>query len=129
MTKVPLEVTKRFTFEAAHNLPWHQGKCHNLHGHSFMLEVTLKGAVHPDDGRPDSGMVSDFSFVKEKISPIIEEHLDHKNLNNILENPTAENLTLWLVEKFKVLFGHRLDKVRLYETSTGWVEWNRRNEW
>ena len=55
MELVRTSVTRCFTFEAAHQLPWHPGKCRNLHGHGYRLEVTVEGPVN------DDGMVLDFA--------------------------------------------------------------------
>jgi len=89
-----MEIFKEFTFEAAHRLPrvppGH--KCGRLHGHSFKIEVHVKGAVGAD-----TGWVLDFADVKSVVAPIIEQ-LDHYYLNEVegLENPTSENLARWL---------------------------------
>ena len=94
-----VELTKEFTFEAAHSLPnvppGH--KCGRLHGHSFRVEVTVKGAVNPH-----TGWLMDFAELKAKFRPL-EEMLDHRFLNEIpgLENSTSENLAKWIWEKLK----------------------------
>lgn len=121
-----LTITKRFTFEAAHQLPWHDGKCARLHGHSYVLEVSVAGEVKPDDGKPDAGMVVDFAAVSGVMKPLIEAVLDHHSLNDQLENPTAENLVRWLVpilQPHMTQIGTVLTRLRLYETATSWVDW------
>ncbi|MBR6908475.1 6-carboxytetrahydropterin synthase, partial [bacterium] len=56
-----LTVTKIFKFEAAHWLPFYDGACHNLHGHSYKLEVTVTGEVKENVKNPQCGMIIDFS--------------------------------------------------------------------
>lgn len=120
-----LTITKRFTFEAAHQLPWHKGKCARLHGHSYVLEVSVRGPVVPDDlASPESGMVMDFDRIKAALKPLIDGKLDHFSLNQIMRNPTAENIVLWLTDQLRDTFPG-LCRLRLYETATSWVEWER----
>jgi len=90
---------KRFTFEAAHQLPrMPEGhKCRRLHGHSYTIEVQVEGEVDPE-----TGIVIDYGEIAEKVAPIIKR-LDHYFLNEIegLENPTSEVLAGWLWERIK----------------------------
>ena len=75
------------TFSAAHRLPHYNGACHDLHGHTWKAVFVIEGPVRPD------GMVCDFKEVKKRLDP----HLpDHRFLNDILENPTAENLAQYI---------------------------------
>ena len=89
-----MEIFKEFTVEAAHRLPnvppGH--KCARLHGHSFRLEVHVTGMVDEK-----TGWVIDFADIKAAFAPF-EKLLDHNYLNEIpgLENPTSENLAVWL---------------------------------
>lgn len=124
-----LHVCKTFTFHAAHRLPFHDGKCFYEHGHTYKAEICVRGEVqaeHPDN--PESGMVLDFgklSYEWKSASDIYG--LDHRNLNDLLPNPTAENLCLWLVEYFQQreeLYEVVLTRVRVHETDTSYVEWN-----
>ena len=89
-----MEIFKEFGFEAAHRLPnVPEGhKCARLHGHSFRVEVHVRGDVDPR-----LGWVMDFADVKAAVKPVIER-LDHYYLNEIegLENPTSEVLARWL---------------------------------
>ena len=91
-------IFKEFTFEAAHKLPLvsKNHKCFNLHGHSFKVKVCLDGPIN------EMGWVLDFSELKTICSPYIEQ-LDHSYLNEIegLENPTSENIAIWLWARLK----------------------------
>ena len=114
------KLTKQFKFEAAHSLPNHDGKCKNLHGHSYILEVTVSGEKHISG--PKEGMIIDFS----DLSKIVEENIinkwDHQFLNEILPfTTTAENLA---EECFKILEHNNLqvEKIKLWETSKSFVE-------
>ena len=91
------EIFKEFTVEAAHRLPnvpdGH--KCGRLHGHSFRIEVHVSGGIHDK-----SGWVIDFADIKTAFQPL-ERQLDHNYLNDLpgLENPTSENLALWIWDR------------------------------
>ena len=89
-----MEIFKEFGFEAAHRLPnVPEGhKCARLHGHSFRVEVHVRGGLDPR-----LGWVMDFADVKAAVKPVIDQ-LDHYYLNEIegLENPTSEVLARWL---------------------------------
>jgi 6-pyruvoyltetrahydropterin/6-carboxytetrahydropterin synthase len=88
------EIFKEFTFEAAHRLPFAPAghKCARLHGHSFRVEVHVRGDVDPA-----TGWIIDFAEIKAAFKPL-EAQLDHHYLNEIegLENPTSENLAAWI---------------------------------
>ncbi len=89
-------VVRRFEFQAAHRLPNHPGKCRELHGHSYKLEVRCEGPVESK-----SGMVMDFSVLRQVVEQHVLEPLDHTLLNDRLENPTAENLAVWIWERLQ----------------------------
>ncbi len=95
-----MELFKEFTFEAAHRLPNlpPDHKCSRLHGHSFNVKVHVEGEVDPA-----LGWVIDFGDIKKAMKPIIDR-LDHYYLNEIdgLENPTSENLAMWIWDEVKV---------------------------
>lgn len=116
-------ITKRFAFESHHRLPWHDGKCARDHGHSYVLEVSVTGGVRPDDGKPDSGMVMDFSALSAVVRPLVDGVLDHHSINDVLNNPTAERLVEWLVADLSPKLPG-LSRIRVYETATSWVEWS-----
>lgn len=94
-----LELRKTFQFEAAHrlsNLPASH-KCSGLHGHCFTVEVAVTGECDPR-----YGWVVDYSEIAEAFRPVLEE-LDHRCLNEIpgLENPTSEQIALFIWQKLK----------------------------
>ena len=94
-----MELFKEFTFEAAHLLPNvpKNHKCRRLHGHSFRVEVHVKGSVEAD-----AGWIMDFAELKKVFQPI-HDQLDHQYLNNVegLSNPTSENLAMWIWARLK----------------------------
>ncbi|MGA9098800.1 MAG: 6-carboxytetrahydropterin synthase QueD, partial [Methanotrichaceae archaeon] len=73
-------------FDAAHSLPGYQGKCANLHGHTYKVEVVIEGPIG------ENGFVMDFFQLKKILNSVLED-LDHSNLNDLLPNPTAENIS------------------------------------
>jgi len=128
-----ITVVKEFTFDAAHFLPNHPGKCKNMHGHTYKLQIGLKGKIYPD-----TGMVLDFGHIKTYVQDFIIDIMDHKLLNDITpgnnfptEQPTAERMVVWIVQVLKGLFPiantEKLSFVRLYETPTSWAEWREEN--
>jgi 6-pyruvoyl tetrahydropterin synthase/QueD family protein len=92
-------IFKEFTFEAAHRLPYvpAEHKCHRLHGHSFRVEVHVRGEVDPS-----TGWILDFADIKAAFQPL-HMQLDHNYLNEIvgLENPTSENIAAWVWERLE----------------------------
>jgi 6-pyruvoyltetrahydropterin/6-carboxytetrahydropterin synthase len=89
-----VQIRKSFTFEAAHVLPHHPGKCARLHGHSYRLEVALDGPLQAEG--PACGMVQDFETVSRLVKESVIGELDHRSLNELLENPTAEQIAVWI---------------------------------
>ncbi len=94
-----MELRKSFQFEAAHLLPHlpETHKCRRLHGHSFKVELVVAGEC---DAK--LGWLMDYAEIKAVFSPIWEK-LDHHYLNEIpgLENPTSENVAVWIWQKLK----------------------------
>jgi 6-pyruvoyltetrahydropterin/6-carboxytetrahydropterin synthase len=92
-----LDIFKSFTLECAHRLPNVPAghKCARVHGHSFRVEVHVRGPVDEQ-----LGWVMDFADVKEAFEPLFRQ-LDHYYLNDIpgLENPTSENLARWIWQR------------------------------
>ena len=79
-----------FRFSAAHRLPRYMGRCYRMHGHDYRLEVVVEGTP---DGR--TGMVTDFHDVQAAVAPLIEQ-VDHACFNDVLVNPTAEAIVVWM---------------------------------
>jgi 6-pyruvoyltetrahydropterin/6-carboxytetrahydropterin synthase len=121
-------VSKEFTFDAAHHLHAYNGKCGNLHGHTYRVIFGISGFV----GK--IGITVDFSEIKKIWKEQIEPQLDHQYINESLPkmNPTAENIVVWIYEQMEqALKGHELEArvefVRLYETPSSFAE--ARREW
>lgn len=129
-----MRIARRFKFEAAHALPFHDGACRRLHGHSYRLELILEGAprpARPED--PQSGFIVDFGLLDQWVRQgLIDPHLDHRYLNDGppgLGYPSAERLAAWIMgwclahlETRPELGGARMALVRLWETENAWVE-------
>lgn len=138
-----MELTKTFRFEASHVLPKHAGKCSRLHGHSWVLHVSVSGPINPD-----TGFVQDFAEISEVVKPLIER-LDHHHLGVRMEEfepeampfsvppswcvnglpfdfyPTSENLLVWIAGQLSKLNtvhtvnqGSRWSKLSIEETCT-----------
>jgi 6-pyruvoyltetrahydropterin/6-carboxytetrahydropterin synthase len=107
-------------FDAAHKLIGYKGKCAELHGHTWKVEVFVVG-----EKLGDVGILVDFNILEEKTRKIIER-LDHKFLNNIKEigNPTCENLSKYIFETLKDLPKNiTLERVRVWEGEKSWCEY------
>jgi len=118
-------LTKTFQFEAAHHLPGHSGKCARLHGHSYRLEVTIRGPIKNAPGQSDAGMVMDFEALSQIVRTSIIERLDHHDLNEVTGvRKTAENLVHWVWERLIAagLSATLLYRLRLWETTSSYVE-------
>ena len=72
-----IRITKQFKMEMAHALHGYDGLCKNIHGHSYKLWVTLRGAVKDEAGHKKDGMVLDFSLLKQMVKPLIIDKFDH----------------------------------------------------
>ncbi|WP_425806236.1 6-carboxytetrahydropterin synthase QueD [Desulfitobacterium sp. Sab5] len=122
-----IKVTKSFTFDAAHFLPNHKGKCSNMHGHTYKLEVTVmrdKGQLMTDGS--DEGMVIDFSDLKSIVKSEVIDKVDHKLLNEVFSfRTTAENMAAYI---FDVLdqnlqpLGVKVERIKLWETPDSCAE-------
>ena len=118
-----LTVTKHFGFEACHHLPYYEGACHNVHGHSYKLDVTVGGQVIKDG--PKQGMIIDFKDLKKIVKENVVDKLDHQDLNNIYANPTAElmvtDIAYSIMQKLpKEVY---LVSVKLWETEDSYAEY------
>lgn len=109
-----MKVCKIFRFDAAHYLPNYDGKCKSLHGHTWTLEVEVFGYVNVD-----SGMIVDFAVLKDSVNRLVIDKLDHTLLNDVVENPTCENLINWI---WRQLTHMQLARLRLYETPDSYAE-------
>ena len=82
------------TFDAAHVIPGHPGKCRNLHGHTYRVEAQFSGTE-----LDELGMLQDFSELKQALREILP---DHTYLNDVLDGPTtAEGISAWIYRKLK----------------------------
>lgn len=109
---------KKFTFEAAHFLPHHDGKCQRMHGHSFVGWIEVSGESLATEG-PKAGMVVDFADLSAATKPMLDDCLDHRCLNETLglESPTSEAIARWVFERLAA-DGVRVDAVTIEETCT-----------
>jgi 6-pyruvoyltetrahydropterin/6-carboxytetrahydropterin synthase len=136
-------ITRQFNFEACHHLPGHRGKCLRPHGHSYRLEISLRGPIKQIPGASDDGMVMDFDDLKRIVnSTIIEElsdsvprgrnarpikagGMDHNDLNDVTGiRTTAENLVHWIWDALVAggVPDALLYRIRLWETDKGCAE-------
>lgn len=109
-------IGKSFTFCAAHTLYKHKGKCGKLHGHTYTVTLILES-----HSLNDEGMVMDYGTISEVFCPYMEKHLDHCNLNEWIDNPTAEEIAIRIFTDHKHLLP-RLVKVRIEESPSTFAE-------
>jgi len=112
-------VSRKAEFDAAHFLPNYPGKCANLHGHRWVVEVGVKGEVNPV-----TGFVVDFTFLKKSLSFCIED-FDHSLINNRIDNPTAEHLIRYILTNFRVPEDTELEFIKIWETPDSCAEYKR----
>lgn len=141
-----IRITKQFNFETGHALYGYDGKCKNVHGHSYKLSVTVVGKPITDTSNVKYGMVIDFSdlkkIVKEEIVDIFDhatvfnQNTPHIELANELKNrghhvilvdyqPTSENMVIDFAAKIKARLPESINlfSLRLQETETSYAEW------
>jgi 6-pyruvoyltetrahydropterin/6-carboxytetrahydropterin synthase len=141
-----IRITKQFSFETGHALYGYDGKCKNVHGHSYKLNVTVIGTPITDTSNVKYGMVIDFGDLKRIVKTEIVDKFDHatvfnKNTPHVelareLENrdhsvilvdyqPTSENMVIDFAEKIKrqLPFNIELFSLKLQETETSFAEW------
>lgn len=141
-----IRITKQFSFETGHALYGYDGKCKNVHGHSYKLSVTVIGKPISDSTNVKYGMVIDFSDLKTIVKEEIVDHFDHatvfnKNtphieLANELINrghhvilvdyqPTSENMVINFAKKIQDRLPNniKLHSLKLQETESSFAEW------
>jgi len=142
-----VRITKEFTFETGHALYGYDGKCRNVHGHSYKLAVTVIGTPIDDMNNVKHGMVIDFTDLKKIVKEEIVDPFDHATVFNkntphvelakelsdrghevILADyqPTSENMILDFATKIKNRLPENitLHSLRLRETETSYAEWH-----
>ena len=141
-----IRMTKQFNFETGHALFGYDGKCRNVHGHSYKLSVTVIGRPITDTSHVKLGMVIDFGDLKRIVKEEIVDQFDHATVFNkntphvelaqelmdrghnvILANyqPTSENMVLDFADKIKARLPKNisLHSLKLQETDTSFAEW------
>jgi 6-pyruvoyltetrahydropterin/6-carboxytetrahydropterin synthase len=144
-----ISVTRRLEFDAGHRIPDHRSLCRNMHGHRYVLEVTLEGDIIEAPGASDNGMVMDFSDIKAIAREHVVDKWDHAFLvyggdtavRGFLESlpdhktvvldriPTVENLARIAFDTLRPHYCRqygadlRLARVRLYETPNCWADY------
>jgi 6-pyruvoyltetrahydropterin/6-carboxytetrahydropterin synthase len=141
-----IRITKQFSFETGHALYGYDGKCKNVHGHSYKLSVTVIGKPISDTSNVKFGMVIDFSDLKKIVKEEVVDAFDHatvfnKNTPHVelaaeLESrghhvilvdyqPTSENMVTDFAKKIKSRLPNdiKLHSLKLQETDTSFAEW------
>lgn len=138
-------LTKIFHFEAAHALNGYDGKCRNIHGHSYELRVTVKGMPLDEPGNPKNGMVIDFHDLKQIVNQEVVDKLDHafiignnmpkdfveitkRDFDKVVElpyQPTSENMLADFAERIKKRLPQHVElySITLQETRDNIAEW------
>lgn len=141
-----IRITKQFTFETGHALYGYDGKCRNVHGHSYNLSVTVIGTPISDTNHVKYGMVIDFGDLKKIVNKEIVDVFDHATVfnkntphvelakelsdrgHNVLlvdYQPTSEMMVIDFAKKIQPLLPDhiKLHSLRLQETRTSYAEW------
>lgn len=141
-----IRITKQFTFETGHALYGYDGKCRNVHGHSYKLSVTVIGEPIKDNTDVKLGMVIDFGDLKKIVKEEVVDPFDHATVFNkntphielaielqdrghkvILADyqPTSENMVIDFAAKIKARLPNslQLHSLQLRETETAFAEW------
>jgi 6-pyruvoyltetrahydropterin/6-carboxytetrahydropterin synthase len=141
-----IRITKQFSFETGHALYGYDGKCKNVHGHSYRLDVTVVGQPIDDTSHVKLGMVIDFSDLKKIVKEDIVDVFDHATVFNkntphvelakelkdrghnvLLVNyqPTSEMMVIDFAEKIKKRLPKniQLHSLKLQETATSYAQW------
>lgn len=104
-----MKVTRKFSFSAAHHLIDYKGDCSRPHGHTYRLAVSVEGKI------AKNGLILDFAVLKKHVEEKIISKLDHRDLNDIFKNPTAELMIVWIWGKLKNIGKDTKTKVELVE--------------
>ncbi|MGB4466941.1 MAG: 6-carboxytetrahydropterin synthase QueD [Azovibrio sp.] len=141
-------ITRRLEFDAGHRIPDHKSQCRNLHGHRYLIEITLAGEVIETAGDSSNGMIMDFSDIKSIAKAELVDQWDHaflvyagdQSVVDFLATlpghktvkldriPTAENLAQIAFDRLRPAYQNcygkqlRLQKIRLYETPNCWAD-------
>ncbi|WP_369999400.1 6-pyruvoyl tetrahydropterin synthase family protein [Winogradskyella sp.] len=141
-----IRITKQFSFETGHALYGYDGKCKNVHGHSYKLDVTVIGTPITDTSNVKYGMVIDFGDLKKIVKEEIVEVFDHATVfnkntphvelakeladrgHNVLlvdYQPTSEMMVIDFAQKIKQRLPNniKLHSLKLQETATSYAEW------
>lgn len=141
-----IRITKEFSFETGHALYGYDGKCRNVHGHSYKLSVTVKGVPIADPNHVKQGMVIDFGDLKKIVKEEIVDVFDHATVFNkntphielanelskrkhqvilVEYQPTSENMIVDFANRIKNRLPEnvQLFSLKLRETATSFAEW------
>lgn len=141
-----IRITKQFTFETGHALYGYDGKCRNVHGHSYKLSVTVIGSPITDTSHVKLGMVIDFGDLKKIVKEEVEDVFDHATVFNkntphmelakelqerghnvilVDYQPTSENMVIDFADKIKARLPKEISlfSLKLQETETSYAEW------
>lgn len=141
-----IRITKQFSFETGHALYGYDGKCKNVHGHSYKLSVTVIGTPILDNTNVKFGMVIDFTDLKTIVKEEIVDNFDHATVFNkntphvelaeelssrghhvilVDYQPTSENMVVDFAKKIQDRLPHdiQLHSLKLQETESSFAEW------
>lgn len=139
-----IRLTKEFRFEMAHVLEGYDGPCRNVHGHSYILYITVIGSPINDPANFKNGMVMDFGDLKKFVNKSITDRFDHSIVINRNSNklaavcndlfgkveevdfqPTCENLVVYFASLIKSQLPKEVElhHIRLFETASSYAEW------
>jgi len=125
-----LSITKIVKFDAAHYLPDYPGKCKNLHGHTWKVEVEVRLSDNCSYDPDKDKMLFDFSKLKAVLKDKVLDEIDHYCLNDIesIGYPSAENLVLWIRGRLYSSMPNFLtvSRIRVWESDDSYAEWK---EW
>lgn len=104
-----MRVTRTFSFSAAHHLTDYFGECERPHGHTYHLEVTVEGPI------AKNGLTIDFVTLKKIVQEKVLSKLDHRDLNDLFKNPSAELIAVWIWKQLKNIGRETKSKIKLVE--------------